>query len=432
MTETDTQRIEEFQAENRRLRRAVDELAILNDLALDIGGSTDSEEIMRTVVGKSIRAIGAEQGDITLVDSEESDRASTLVRSIVSSADQSPLHLNQNLLGWMQINRKPLLINEPAIDPRFRYVEWDRSVRSVLCAPMMVKSKLIGILTIYNKKLESGFKKEDQRLLSIIAAQSGQIVENARLHEEEQKLIEMRKEMDVAAEIQRQLLPRKSPDIDGYSICGKNITARAVGGDYFDFIQVAPYRWGITLGDVSGKGLPASLLMANLQASLRGQILHDLSPAELLAYSNKLLHQSTSAEKFATVFLAILDASTHALHYSSAGHEYPYLVRADGSLERLKTGGVPLGMFSSHTYEEASVALSPADHLFIFSDGITDSMNAEEETFGEERLEQVLAAHAGDANSKALMDDVFAKSIEHSGKTDLFDDLTVVVLSRIE
>jgi len=430
MTAVEARHIEQLKAENRRLRRAVDELTILNDLALDIGGTMDSGEIMRTVIGKSIRAAKAEQGDITLVDKDRSDTASTLVRSIVSSADQSPLHLNQNLLGWMQINRKPLLINDPANDPRFRSVEWDTSIRSVLCAPMMVKSNLIGILTIYNKKLESGFTEEDQRLLSIIAAQSGQIVENARLHEEEQKLIEMQKEMDVAAGIQKQLLPGKSPHLDGYNISGKNITARTVGGDYFDFIQIEPYRWGISLGDVSGKGLPASLLMANLQASLRGQMLHDLSPGKLLAHCNKLLHRSTSAEKFATVFLGILDVSDHHLQYSSAGHEYPYLIRADGSLERLQEGGVPLGLFPSHAYEEAAVELRPGDHLLIYSDGITDSMNKQDEPFGEERLEAVLRAHAGNPASEQLMDDLIAASIEHSGQTDLFDDLTVVVLSR--
>ncbi|MGK7369917.1 MAG: GAF domain-containing protein, partial [Candidatus Halalkalibacterium sp. M3_1C_030] len=235
---------------NKRLRRAVDELSTLNELALDIGGSVDSEEIMRTIISRSIRSIGAEQGDITLVDEDEEDTAKTLVRSMVSSKEQSPVHLNQNLLGWMQINKKPLQINDPQNDDRFRNVDWEESIHSLLSAPLMVRSKLIGILTIYNKKQGNEFTDQDQRLLSIIATQSAQVVENARLHEEEEALKKMRHEVELAAKIQKQLLPDEQPDIEGYELCGRNVTARSVGGDYYDFFQLDDKNWAICLGDV--------------------------------------------------------------------------------------------------------------------------------------------------------------------------------------
>src|SRR6056297_3173543 len=172
------EKIQELSAKNKRLRRAVDELSTLNELALDIGGSIDSEEIMRTIIGRSIRSIGAEQGDITLVDEDKEDTAKTLVRSMVSSSKHSAVHLNRNLLGWMQINKKPLMINDPENDSRFRNVQWEESIHSLLSAPLMVRSKLIGILTIYNKKGDEEFTDQDQRLLSIIATQSAQVVEN--------------------------------------------------------------------------------------------------------------------------------------------------------------------------------------------------------------------------------------------------------------
>ncbi|MFU8862191.1 MAG: PP2C family protein-serine/threonine phosphatase, partial [Cyclonatronaceae bacterium] len=315
---TDSQNLR-LQEENNRLRRAVDELAILNDLALAISGSLDSEKIMRSIVSRSIRAINAEQGDITLVADDQTSPSHTLVRSMISSSSQSPLHLNQNLLGWMQINKKPLMINEPGNDQRFRNVTWDAGIRSVLSAPLMVRSKLIGILTLYNKHSDSpdGFTETDQRLLAIIAAQSGQVVENARLYEEEQQLQDVRRELDLAATIQKKLIPNTAPVLNGYSVAGKNVTAQTVGGDYYDFIQMDDNRWAICLGDISGKGLPASLLMANLQAILRGHVLHLDRPAAILRNANRQLYQSTTAEKFATLFLGILDTSSHTLLYSS-------------------------------------------------------------------------------------------------------------------
>jgi len=429
---TDSQNLR-LQEENNRLRRAVDELAILNDLALAISGSLDSEKIMRSIVSRSIRAIKAEQGDITLVADDQSSPSHTLVRSMISSGSQSPLHLNQNLLGWMQINKKPLMINEPGNDQRFRNVSWDAGIRSVLSAPLLVRSKLIGILTLYNKHSDSpeGFTETDQRLLAIIAAQSGQVVENARLYEEEQALQNVRRELDLAATIQKKLIPGTAPVIDGYSVAGKNTTAQTVGGDYYDYIKMDEHRWAICLGDISGKGLPASLLMANLQAILRGHVLHLDRPAAILRNANRQLYQSTTAEKFATLFLGILDTSTHTLLYSSGGHEHPFLMRSDGNHLRLQAGGVPLGMIDGMEYQEESVDLKTGDCLFIFSDGVTDNVNAELELYGEDRMASVLSdAYAANNKPDFLIEKIFDASIGHSGNAQLFDDMTAVVLTR--
>lgn len=422
-------KIKELSNKNKRLRRAVDELSTLNELALDIGGSVDSEEIMRTIIGRSIRSIGAEQGDITLVDENKEDSAKTLVRSMVSSKEQSPVHLNQNLLGWMQINKKPLLINDPQNDARFRNVEWEESIYSLLSAPLMVRSKLIGILTIYNKKQGNEFTDQDQRLLSIIATQSAQVVENARLHEEEEALKKMRHEVKLAAKIQKQLLPDQQPDIEGYELCGRNITARSVGGDYYDFFQLDDKNWAICLGDVSGKGMPASLLMSNLQALLRGQVIYEPSPGKLLKNANRQFYQSTDTEKFVTFFLGILDTESHTFHYSSGGHEHPFLIHADRNYDRLKIGGLPLGVMDNQEYEEESIQLGRGDNLVIFSDGIIDSRNEEDERFGEGRLKQILLDENKNTGAQ-LMEHAFDASIDHNANPQPFDDMTMVVLSR--
>lgn len=425
--------LNQLKEENRRLRRAVDELAILNDLALSIGGSLDSEKIMRSIIGKSIRAIGAEQGDITLVDESKSVPAQTLVRSMVSTSKHSPLHLNQNLLGWMQINKKPLMINDPISDSRFKNVQWDSSIHSLLSAPLIARSKLIGMLTIYNKRIDQdeGFTESDQRLLAIISAQSAQVVENARLYEEEQAYQIMLRELELASSIQKKMLPSAAPEIAEYSIAGRNVTAQEVGGDYYDYIPLNPHLWAFCLGDISGKGLPASLLMTNLQAILRGQTFHLSTPAEILKNANRQLYQSTSSEKFATLFLAILDTSNHTICYSSAGHDYPFLIRKDGTHRRLKTGGLPLGMIDNVEYSEETIPFSEDDLLFIYSDGVTDVTNSKDEMFGEPRLMQLLLETSQKNTLSAdLAELVIDTCLHHSGRTGLFDDITVLALKR--
>lgn len=430
MKETDS-KYQQLQEENKRLRIAVDELSILNDLALDIGGKLDTDKIMRSIISKSIRAVGAEQGDITLVADNETDSAKTLVRSMVSSKEHSPLHLNQNLLGWVQINKKPLKINNPKNDERFQNVKWEESIQSVLCAPLMAKSKLVGILTIYNKKNEKDFSDTDQRLLAIIAAQSAQVVENARLHEEEEKYKAMRKQMELASSIQKKLLPSDRPKVQGYNIEGKNVTAKSVGGDYFDYIKIDDDHWAVCLGDISGKGLPASLLMSNLQAILRSQALHSTSPCEILNFANIQMFRNTGTEKFATVFLGILNTDNHTLTFSNGGHDYPFYLRPDGSFERLKSNGLPLGVVEISDYGEETIEMKPGEGLVIYSDGIIDSINVEEEEFGEQRLEELLLSAGSDLyDPMKLIDSIFTASIGHSGEQPRFDDMTALILSR--
>lgn len=426
-------KLKQLADENTRLRRAVDELAILNNLALSIGGSLDSEKIMRSIIGKSIRSLDAEQGDITLVDEDEFNPAHTLVRSMISSNNNEPLHLNQNLIGWMQIHKKPLRINDPANDKRFRNVQWDSSIHNIVSAPLIAKSKIIGILTVYNKiqGINSGFTESDQRLLSIIAAQSAQVVENARLYEEEKALQFVRRELELAADIQKKMLPSSAPEINDYVLSGRNLTAQTVGGDYYDFIQVDKNRYAFCLGDISGKGLPASLLMSNLQAILRGQTLHLNEPSKILKNANHLLYQSTSPEKFATLFLGILDIESHLLSYCCAGHEYPFLIKLNRSHTRLKSGGIPLAVLDNQEFTSDTLQLEKGDCLFVYSDGITDNMDKDGVQFGEERLEKMLVGSGSEMNNPdALIDKIFNASIAFSKGTQRFDDMTAVVLTR--
>ncbi len=423
----DTPTFEALQEENRRLKRAIEELSILNDLARAIGASLNSQDIMQTIIRRSLKAVTAEQGVVTLVDREESQPSVTLVRTMVSSSDHQQFHLNQSLVGWMQLNKKPLISNDIKSDDRFRGVRWDEEIRSLLCVPLMIKSALTGVLTVFNKKGGTTFTDDDQRLLAILAAQSAQIVENARLYEAEREFTKMQEEVRLAAKIQSELLPRSAPVLSGYEIAGTNIPAQVVGGDYFDFVTIDEHRLAVCLADVSGKGLPASLLMSNTQATIRSQTLANATPTQCLTNANVLLYRTTSPEKFVTLFYGILDTRTHQFLYSNAGHDNPFLLASKPA--RLSAGGPVLGILEPFLYEQDSVTLDKNDTIVIYSDGITEAFNESDEAFGEERLAAVLAQYR-DTTASELVDEIITAAKQFAGRREQTDDMTVVVLKR--
>lgn len=425
----DSPRVAALQDENRRLRRAVEELSLINDISRAISASMDSREIMNVIVRRSVRAVNAEQGVITLVDRQSEATMKTLVRAMVSSSSLPQFHMTQSLLGWMHLNKKPLTLNSPRTDSRFTGVRWEETIRSLACVPMMIKSELTGVLTIYNKKDASGFQEDDQRLLAIIAAQSAQVVENARLNEREKQLLKMQEELRLAVQIQTELLPKEPPHLPGYDIAGRTIPAQSVGGDYFDFIALDDGRLALALGDVTGKGLPAALLMANLQATLRAQTLAGPTVRESVERANRLLYQSTSPEKFATLFFAFLDPVGHTIAYCNAGHEHPWLLGRDGSVRRLDRGGVALAMFEGFPFDEDRIELHEGDLLVVASDGISEAMDAGMAQFGDERLGAVVREHR-DRTAAEIVDTIVAAVRTHSGSAPQTDDMTLLALKR--
>jgi len=349
---------------------------------------------------------------------------------MVASGSQERFHVNHALLGWMELNKRPLMLNDPRADDRFRGVRWDASIRNLLCVPLIVKSTLTGVLTVYNKGEEGEFTEDDQRLLAIIASQSSQVIENARLYEEEKAFARMQEDVRLASKIQAELLPKEMPSVPGYAIAAKSIPAQVVGGDYFDFITLDENRLAICLGDVSGKGLPASLLMANLQATLRGQSFLSSTARDCMVRSNKLLFHSTSPEKFATLFYAVLDTRDHTLTYCNAGHDIPFLFTSAEQSGRLQCGGVMLGAFEEVGYDEDSVPLKPSDLLVISSDGISEAMNQDHEQFGEARLEAIIRNNRH-ASPAGLIEEITNAVRAHAGLEQQSDDMTIVVVKRL-
>jgi serine phosphatase RsbU (regulator of sigma subunit) len=419
-----------LERENQRLRRAVEELSVLNELATAIGASRDLQEIMHKIIRRSLRAVQAEQGTITLVEEGNQDPLRTLVRTSTSSATQRSFRPNDSLIGWILLNRKPLAVNAPLQDERFRNTPWHDSIRSILCVPMVAQGRIMGVLTLYNKKHEDGFTEEDQRLVAILAGQSAQVVENARLYQEEQELLRVQEELRLAFQIQITLLPSTTPTLDGYDIAGTSIPAQSVGGDYFDFIPVSDNRLGLCVGDVAGKGLPAAMLMANIQATVRSLALTGDPVSLLLERSNRLLCQRLQKHMFVTLFYGELDAVTHRFVYANAGHNRPYLIRAGAPPAVLTGGNLVLGFMPEHAYSEYRIDLQAGDVLCIYSDGITEAMDIAREQYGDQRLTTLLQQHAG-ASADAILQAVLQDVKTFTGSAPQGDDITAVVVKRV-
>jgi sigma-B regulation protein RsbU (phosphoserine phosphatase) len=417
--------------ENQRLRTAVEELSALNEIATAITSTQTLEQIVDLIVRKCVKHIKVEQGAVMLLDEKDQDKPfHTMIRKQDSLSNILPYRMDAQLTGWMLKNRNPLIVNDLTTDSRFKFmVDKNFPISSLLSVPMMVKGKMIGLLTVFNKKSEAGFTAGDQRLLGIIAAQSAHVIENARLYHEEQSLIRLQEEMRLAYEIQVDLLPKEQPVLPGYQIAGKSIPSKEVGGDYFDFIHSGDNRLAFCLGDISGKGIPAALLMANLQATLRGQTLLGNNSKSCVSFANEMLYQNSAPNKFATLFYGIIDSSKNELSYCNGGHNNPFFFSHDNKLTTLDKGGLIVGIMPSVIYEEDTIPFNSGDLLVIFSDGITEAMNNTEEEFGEQRLIDVILQNKNEP-AKDLIEIIIKKVQEFSGIQSQMDDITLVIIKR--
>jgi PAS domain S-box-containing protein len=274
---------------------------------------------------------------------------------------------------------------------------------SILGAPIVHEGKQLAIYAIYRDITERK-KAEEVR-------------------------IRLKEEARMARNIQTNLLPKGHPEIQGYDIAGKNVPALNVGGDYYDFIRLDENRIAIGLGDVSGKGLAASLVMANVQATIRGLALFDDDPKDCMEKANKLLFRSTDARTFVSLFYGILDTRRHTLRYSNAGQDMPILFSADRKSVRLATRGIALGIKEDVLYEEEEIAIHPDDRLLIYSDGISEAMNVSLEEFGQERIKRVVQQHRLDC-ADLLVEKIFSAVTAHLGSIPQNDDMTVVLVRR--
>jgi len=293
--------------------------------------------------------------------------------------------------------------------------------------PMRSPKGLRGILGVGAKVTGEELSEEELAFLSTIANEASIAIENTLLIEEMLEKQRMEEELAIAQEIQRKLLPEECPKLETFQIAGTNVPSREVGGDYFDCFFIHEDALGIAIADVSGKGAPAALLMANLQASLRALASVDSDLKSLMSRINRLICQNTSPDKFITFFFGRLDPTHRCLRYCNAGHNPPMLFRGDGEVEFLERGGLLLGLFPDAPYEDGSVELEPGDVLVLYTDGITEALNAREEEFGEERLVEVVRS-VGHRSSSEIVQAIQQAVEDFTGGTPQADDFTLVVV----
>jgi sigma-B regulation protein RsbU (phosphoserine phosphatase) len=303
--------------------------------------------------------------------------------------------------------------------------------------PLRTRSEILGVLLLGERPQRAGFSAHEKQVLRACADQFALMIENARLTDRVVEQETLRRDIALAADVQRRLLPDAPPRAESVDFAAASVPARRIGGDYYDFVEVADGRMGIAIADVSGKGVAAALIMSIVQASLR--IISsegDVPPPRLVARLNEFVYRSTPSSKYVTFFYAQLDESRRQLRYVNAGHNAPYLFRAggrsaahaaSGEIEQLSVGGTVVGMFPEMGYEEATVELRPGDVLLAFTDGVPEAHNPGEEEFSEERLQQLLrqTAHLPADEISAR---ISAEMKDWIRDAEQYDDLTFIVM----
>jgi sigma-B regulation protein RsbU (phosphoserine phosphatase) len=331
-----------------------------------------------------------------------------------------------------EIRRRGKSWDAPALES---YTGGDFAVLAPLAAECFVPmfgrdSRLVGLLVLGQRLSEEPFSGEDKRLLDSVASQAGIVLDSLRLAEEMAARMEVERraalEMQVAKEVQDQLLPQSAPVLQTLECAGRCIQTRAVGGDYYDFLELRPQHVGLVLGDVSGKGISAALLMANLQANLRSRCAVSSGDIALqLGGVNSQLCKSSAGRYFATLFFADYDDITRRLLYSNCGHNPPVLLRADGTIERLTATATVLGLFEEWQCSSQETSLHLGDLLVIYSDGVTEAMNGADEEFGEARF--IASLREFRSFTLALLLTNLVSAVQEFTGGIQSDDLTLVV-----
>ncbi len=286
---------------------------------------------------------------------------------------------------------------------------------------------------LVDKESRSGFvdfDETDRTLLEAFARQVLAAVENQQLHKEALENETIKKELSVASSIQKKIIPNKLPEINGYDIAGINIPSKEVGGDYYDCYQLSDGRFALIMADVTGKGVPAALLVSTLNASLKAYLDMNLSLSELAVKINKIIFNASTPDKFITFFIAILNPANGELDIVNAGHNPTLILKNDGSLQKIEAGGVALGMFDMGLpFEGQKLVLEPGEKLLMYTDGIPEAMTMEEEEYSDEKLEEFFIKQSDD-NAKNFIDALIQDVKSFTKDTPQSDDITALFLVR--
>ena len=383
------------------------------------------EELVRLNADFARDLIGADRCSLWLIDLAKNELWTKVAHGV------APLHIpmGEGLIGACVRDNQVLLINNAAEESRLlRRVDAGSGYRTeqVLCVPLRAEGEVIGALQLLNKP--TGFTETDAGLLGLLAHFAASAIDSERLRQEAEGARLMKHELDLAHDVQARMLPDRPTGLDRLECVGFCRPARSIGGDYYDLIPFSDGQFGLTLGDVAGKGIPAAVMMASIQNLLRSLLKRGVNDlAAVLTELNDTLFETSNPERYSTLLCGVISSDRTLFSYANAGHIPPLLIHADGRLERLLEADCPVALLPSMSYHQATAALEPGDTLVIVSDGSVEAFNLEGDLWDEAEIDRVLLANR-EAPLQQLPELLCAAVDSFAAGAEQHDDMTVVAV----
>ena len=418
----------------------VDKLRMLLDITKTISRSLDLDEVLNLVMDTLDSLIPYDAAGIYLVQCSRPlaereggpDETCVFHTQAVRGYDiddlqELGLKMGEGLIGHVALSGKPFISPDVRKEPR--YINARARTRSEMVAPIISNNEVIGVFDLESDELNA-YAKDDLEVLMLLASQVAIIIEKVMLHDQLIEKQRLETQLEVARQVQLELLPARDPQLEGFDISAYNFPTEEVSGDYYDWVRIYDDQIGIVIADVSGKGVPAALLMAFLRASLRAATHIGYAVHISMSKVNYLLWESIERNQFVTSFYGTLDASNRTLAYSNAGHNPPLLIEGDGKAHFEERGGVPLGMFRDSRYYEYYLTLAPGQVLVLYTDGATEAMNPAGEEYGRDRLVEAVrqCRHLG---ARAMIDFIHGDVIDWTDGLGAHDDVTFFILKAL-
>jgi sigma-B regulation protein RsbU (phosphoserine phosphatase) len=399
---------------------SADRLALLYRTSQTFNSSLDLDQVLNSVIDEVIAATRAERGFLMLRNAE-GQLVFRAARGMDQQAiDEPRFQISRGVVERVAAAGQPQLTSDAQSDA------WLSKRESVVVMGL----RSIGVIYVDNRLQAGLFTPDDLELLTAIAASAAVAIDNARLYQVAVEKGRLERELQVAREVQASLLPRATPRIEGWEFAARWQPARQVAGDFYDFVVVDDGSLGLVIADVTDKGMPAALFMALSRSILRASVTHARSPADGIAHANRLICADAANGMFVTLFYAQLFPATGELVYVNAGHNPPLLYDADrDQLSKLTRTGMVLGIDESARLDQRTVRLDSGDFILLYTDGVIDALNAQEQEFGEERLRQVVLENRG-ASAADMVDGLTRSISSFTGSTAPFDDITLMVARR--
>ena len=409
-----------------------DLLGLISKVGVALLSASGLDDTLNQVASLVFEAVPAERCVIMLRDEKADDGMKIMVARVRGNDEPlQEVRISRTVMDEVLRNGRSVLTADAQQDPKFASQTITlQGIRSVLAVPLSVDERTVfGLIYADSPTYEATFSEEHLNILTTLASVAAIRVENAKLLEERFQRERMEHELELATEIQQRFQPSAPPTIEGYELQGISFSCYEIGGDYYDFIPRHDGKMLIALGDVSGKGTAAALLMSSLHAAIHAQATAKSSLADTIVSVNQYLAENTPTNRFVTLFAAELDPASGHLRYINAGHNPPLIGRADGTVAQLSSGGFPLGIIPDAEFEVGETQLERGEALVVYSDGVSEAVNLRDEEFGLERLTEVVRKHVG-LSAAGIRDKVESSLSTFTETAPANDDITLVIVKR--